>query len=334
MHFFADRPIFDFQAWESSSNLRFDELALACFQHQAEFNPVYKEFIRLLGLRPSKIQALQEIPFLPVELFKGHRVVTGIFEPETVFASSGTTASQSARRYVQSLAWYRSCFSSIFRAFYGDPTEWCILALLPGYLERGDSSLIYMVNELIQQSENPLSNFYLNNHEDLRRVLNALKASRQKTLLIGVSHALLDFAEELEEPFPDLVLMETGGMKGRRQELVRDELHRRLSEAFGVDSVHSEYGMTELLSQAYSQGEGRFFAPPWMRVIVRDTDDPFAATPLGKTGRIHVIDLANTDTCAFIATGDLGRTFADGSFEVLGRFDHAEVRGCNLMVAD
>lgn len=334
MHFFADRPLFDYQAWRNPQGLSFDELALACFQHQAEFNPVYKEFIGLLGLRPSKIQGLHQIPFLPVELFKGHRVVTGSFEPEAVFASSGTTGSIPSKRHVQSLDWYRRCFSAIFKESYGDPQQWCILALLPGYIERGDSSLIYMVNDLMKQGRHPLSNFYLNNHAELKQALRELKLRKQKTMLIGVSHALLDFAEELDEPFPDLLVMETGGMKGRRKEVVRDELHRMLCEAFGVPSVHSEYGMTELLSQAYSKGQGRFFAPPWMRVIIRDTDDPFAATPQAKTGRIHVVDLANVDTCAFIATGDLGRTFEDGSFEVLGRFDHAEVRGCNLMVAD
>lgn len=314
------------------SSEEFEFNALERFHHQLEHNAVYQSYVRMLRWPVAKIQGVSEIPCLPVEVFKTHEVVTGDQPPKLVFTSSATTQQTPSRHLVADPQVYELAYQTGFRSVYGDPAQYRILALLPGYLERSGSSLVYMVNGLIEATGDPASGFYLNDHEALASALHSLPTGRMG-LLLGVTHALLDFTENYRFDLPDLIVMETGGMKGRREELLRAEVHQRLQTAFGVQAIHSEYGMTELLSQAYSTGNGRFYCPPWMKVLIREIDDPFALAPLGKTGRVNVIDLANRDSCSFIATGDLGRMYEDGSFEILGRFDQAEVRGCNLMLS-
>jgi len=279
------------------------------------------------------ISTVAEIPFLPISFFKTHEVLSDENIPQQIFSSSGTTGMVQSRHLVTDLSLYDQSFNQAFELFYGPIKDTCLLALLPSYLERDGSSLIYMVDALIRQSEHPNSGYFLHNHSDLYNVLKQQQQAGQKTILIGVTYALLDFLEQFTIKYPELVVMETGGMKGKRKEMVREELHAILTTGFGVKSIHSEYGMTELLSQAYSFGEGIFNCPPWMKIILRDTNDPLSLLNNNQTGGINVIDLANFNSCAFIATQDLGRTFTDGSFEVLGRFDNADIRGCNLLVS-
>ena len=269
---------------------------------------------------------------MPIEFFKSKKVYVADQEPQITFTSSGTTGSQVSTHFVTDLTIYENSFLKAFEHFYGPTTDYCVLALLPSYLERTGSSLIYMVDALIHVSNHPKSGFYLDNLHELKNQLKALQARGEKVLLIGVSFALLDLAEILDFSLSNTIVMETGGMKGRRKEMVRSELHAILKTGFGVDKIHSEYGMTELLSQAYSKGHGIFNCPPWMKMLIRDTENPLHIESDGKTGGINIIDLANINSCPFIATQDLGRVYPDGSFEVLGRFDHADVRGCNLMV--
>lgn len=314
-----------------SSAKEFNELAIAIFHYQAANNEVYREFLSLLNRNPEHVSQISDIPFLPVEIFKSKSVVTGKFSPERVFSSSGTSGVNTSKHYIRDSALYRESYRLGFDYFYGMPEGYCILALLPSYLERDGSSLIDMVQGLITASGHPDSGFYLNDLKKLSEKLQALEKIGQRTLLIGVSFALLDLAEQYPAQLQNTIIMETGGMKGRRKELTRNELHHKLQHAFEVKSIHSEYGMTELLSQAYSASEGRFKCPRWMQVMVRQRDDPFTFCT-GKTGGINVIDLANIDSCSFIATSDLGRSHTDGSFEVLGRFDYSDIRGCNLMV--
>lgn len=310
----------------------FEFKALELFHQQLERNTVYRTYVELLRRPLAKIQGVSEIPCLPVEVFKTHDVFDDACAPKLTFTSSSTTGQTPSRHLVADPQLYERAYMEGFRRVYGDPSKYRILALLPGYLERSGSSLIHMVEGLINATKDAQSGFYLYDHNALESALLSLPTGRMG-LLIGVTHALLDFSEQYTFDLPNLIVMETGGMKGRREELVRKEVHSRLKKAFGVNQVHSEYGMTELLSQAYSSSDGRFFAPPWMKVLIREVDDPFALAAPGKTGRVNVIDLANRDSCAFIATGDLGRMNEDGSFEILGRFDQAEVRGCNLMVS-
>lgn len=311
----------------------FNDLAVKIFHFQFEENPVFHAYVSQLNIDHRSIDNIIDIPFLPIEFFRDHEVICG--KPgdcEKVFFSSGTTGSVPGRHFVSDLSIYRQSFIDGFRLFYGDPMDWCILALLPGYLERPDSSLVYMMDHLIDQSRPNGSGFFLENREGLAGILASTGSNRRKVLLLGVTYALLDLAEEYELDMPEVVVMETGGMKGRRREMVRDEVHAILCKAFGVKAIHSEYGMTELLSQAYSKGEGYFRTPPWMKVMIRDINDPFTFLPLGKTGGINVIDLANFNSCCFVETMDLGRCNPDGTFEVLGRFDSSDTRGCNLMV--
>lgn len=310
----------------------FEQLALELFRFQAEHNAVYKEYISYLKKDVAKISSLAEIPFLPISFFKTHPIKTGSFEPAVTFSSSGTGDGSTSKHGIEDVLVYENSFNTAFQQFYGDAKDWCILALLPSYLEREGSSLIYMAESLIQQSNDEDSNFYLNQWEALFEILQKKKNEGKKTLLLGVSFGLLDFVERYQIDFKELVVMETGGMKGRRKEMIRSDLHEILKAGFGVENIHSEYGMTELLSQGYSKGEGRFESPPWMKIYTRQTDDPFSHTRLGKTGGINVIDLANIDSCAFIETQDLGRIYDDGTFEVMGRFDNSDIRGCNLMV--
>lgn len=316
----------------SVSKETFSNLALEVFSYQMQWNPVYANYVNSLKKNRATIDTIEQIPFLPIEFFKSFKILSAYTDAETVFTSSGTSGMDSSRHYVPDPDLYTSSFRKTFELFYGSTAEYCVLALLPSYLEREGSSLILMAADLIKKSAHPQSGFYLRHSEELKNVLLNLRNSGQKTLLLGVTFALLDFAEQFPLDFPELIVMETGGMKGRKKEMVRDEVHQVLKKGFGVRAIHSEYGMTELLSQAYSKGEGIFDSPPWMKVLIRDPNDPLSLTGNGKTGGINVIDLANLDSCAFIATQDLGKTHANGSFEVLGRFDHSDIRGCNLLV--
>ncbi len=309
----------------------FSSLALEVFRFQYQQNLTYRTFCQHLGLAPTHVDAPNTIPFLPIQFFKTHRVSTGEFTPEIIFTSSGTTGQIPSKHFVADKALYQRSFFQTFQQFYGRPEEYCILALLPSYLEREGSSLVYMVDALIEASGHPESGFYLHEHELLAEKLQRLDSNGTPILLIGVSFALLDLIQKHSFQLKNTLVMETGGMKGRRREMIREELHRKLSNGFGVPHIHSEYGMTELLSQAYSTGGGRFQCPPWMKVLIRDPEDPLSLLPPGKTGGVNIIDLANMNSCSFIATQDLGKLFPDGSFEILGRFDHSDLRGCNLM---
>jgi hypothetical protein len=310
--------------------------ALEIFRWQSRFNPVYSSYIKALGIDAGAVLKLEEIPFLPIRFFRSHNIQTGEFMPALIFESSGTTGSVTSKHLVRDPGLYETSFTNTFELFYGPAKDWCLLGLLPSYLEKANSSLIYMVDRLIRRGGNPQSGFYLNDLNKLFEILGRLEAKKQKTLLIGVSFALLEFAEQYSLPLPNTVIMETGGMKGRREEITRHELHDRLKQAFFQSSIHSEYGMTELFSQAYSKGDGIFHSPPWMKVLLRDEEDPFTIQipEPGKptTGVINIIDLANRDSCSFIATDDAGRLHSDGSFEVLGRIDGSDLRGCSLMV--
>jgi phenylacetate-coenzyme A ligase PaaK-like adenylate-forming protein len=310
----------------------FKSLALEIFNFQFENNPVYRSFCDLLYIHPSDVKAIEEIPFLPIQFFKSHEVLSARSDVPITFTSSGTTGSTTSKHIVNDLDIYKTSFTKGFEHFYGPIENYVILALLPSYLEREGSSLIYMVNNMIKKSNHPESGFYLNNLEDLKKHLIALDKKDTKILLIGVSFALLDLIETYPFNLKNTIVMETGGMKGRRKELIRTELHKLLKAGFGVDTIHSEYGMTELLSQAYSKGDGLFNCPNWMRIVTRDTEDALSIQSFGKTGGINVIDLANMNSCSFIATQDLGRVYKNGSFEIIGRFDHSDIRGCNLMV--
>ncbi len=314
----------------------FEALALEIFEFQRTANPVYKDYLEALQINPATISSLNQIPFLPIRFFKSHTVQTTSFLPEAVFESSGTTATTNSRHLVKNLPLYEESFEKGFGFFYGGIKEYCIIGLLPSYIERKNSSLVYMVDKLVHQSEHPQSGFYSDEYKKLFTVLNELEKTKQKTLLIGVTFALLDFAEKyaadiFREPLHHTTIMETGGMKGRRKEMIRQEIHDNLKTAFGCAAIHSEYGMTELLSQAYSKGEGVFNCPPWMKIVVRDDEDPLSIKKQGS-GVINVIDLANIYSCSFIATDDAGKINKDGSFEVLGRTDGSDLRGCSLMV--
>ena len=308
-----------------------DRAALHLFHLQAAGNPVYREYLELLGCDPAGVTSVDRIPFLPVNFFKSHRVVTGPGREVRVFESSGTTGAQTSKHYLLSESDYTESYLSGFRQFFGEPSDWCILSLLPSYLERQNSSLVFMMDHLIRLSRHPLSGFYLNNLDELANNLSDLEKSGQKTMLLGVTYALLDLAEQFPMPLKKTLIVETGGMKGRREEITREELHDILKRAFGVGSVGSEYGMTELLSQAWSKENGIFHTPPQMQILIRDPYNPFRRLPAGKTGGIDIIDLANRHSCAFIQTQDLGQLNPDGTFEVLGRFDNSEIRGCNLL---
>ncbi len=311
---------------------RFETAANAVFRYQAAHNPLYAKFLKLLHRPPSPAASLSAIPFLPIQFFKTQAIKTGDWEPENVFTSSSTTGQTPSRHLVRDAHFYLENARRGFAQFYGEPSEWCVLALLPSYLEREGSSLVAMADYFIRISKYPESGFFLNDFEKLRDVLIFCKSKGYKTILLGVSFALLDFAERHPLDLSGIMLMETGGMKGRRRELTRPELHQILRAAFNLEEVHSEYGMTELFSQAYAQG-GSLFAPaPTMRVLATEINDPFCPAAPGRTGVLNIIDLANLDTCSFIQTEDVGRVYPDGRFEVLGRLDVAEMRGCNLMV--
>ncbi len=312
-----------------TNDATFEKLALEIFDFQMENNLTYAAYAALI-LRGKNPENINEIPFLPVEFFKTEQIICQGQAIEEIFLSSGTTGEQS-KHLVSNIELYKSSYQKAFQLFYGDITDYCILALLPSYKEREGSSLIYMVDDLIKKSKHPQSNYYLNNYEELATTLKELENKKQKTILFGVTYALLDLAEVFPQKLEHAIIMETGGMKGQRKELLKEEIHSILKHSFATENIHSEYGMTELLSQGYSKGNNIFKTPPWMKILTRDVNDPLSIIS-NKTGGINVIDLANIYSCPFIATQDLGRTFDDGSFSVLGRFNNADVRGCNLLV--
>ena len=312
-------------------NTGFEKLATQLFTYQYKENKVYNEWCNCLHADRSAITAMTQIPFLPISFFKTHKIICGDERYEVVFESSGTTQSFKSRHYVKDIGLYIQSFAKGFQIFYGDIKEWCIIGLLPSYLQQKNSSLVKMVDELIRSSGQGKSGFYLDEHKKLHEVLHQLEQQQQKTLLIGVTYALLDFAEQFPIKLAFTTIMETGGMKGRRKEITRNEVHDILKKQFQVQQVHSEYGMSELLSQAYSKGGGRFYCPPWMKIFVRDEDDPLVVKETGK-GALNIIDLANVYSCAFIATDDVGEVFDDGNFTVHGRLDGSDIRGCSLMV--
>ena len=322
-----------------SSHKQFEKIALKVFRFQHESNLVYREFCDFLKIDKQSVKTLQQIPFLPIQFFKSHHVVSNTDAIQETFTSSGTTGMITSKHLVTDVSLYEQSYRNAFSEFYGNIEDYAILALLPSYLERSGSSLIYMVKDLIELSNNEHSGFYLNNYDDLITKLVELDNAGQNIILIGVTYALLDIVEKQKFQLKNTIIMETGGMKGKRKELIREELHKILCDGFGVSSIHSEYGMTELLSQAYSLNKGIFECPAWMQILIRDTEDAMTYVSNGKTGGINVIDLANINSCSFIATQDLGKKYHNqpacrqaGSFEVLGRFDNSDIRGCNLMV--
>jgi len=307
-------------------------MALKVFRFQYENNRVYKEFCDFLKVEKQQVKSLQQIPFLPIQFFKSHNVVSNSDTIQETFTSSGTTGMITSKHLVTDVSLYEHSYRKAFSAFYGNIENYTVLALLPSYLERNGSSLIYMVKDLIALTNNPESGFYLHNYDALITKLTELDNSGQNIILIGVTYALLDLIEKQGFQLKNTIIMETGGMKGKRKEMIREELHTILCNGFGVSSIHSEYGMTELLSQAYSLGNGIFECPAWMQILIRDPEDALTYIQNGKTGGVNVIDLANINSCSFIATQDLGKKYPNNSFEILGRFDNSDIRGCNLMV--
>ncbi len=315
-----------------SFDVEFNQLTLDVFRYQAGNNIVYKEYLKYLNVDVSSINSIQDIPFLPIQFFKSKKIITKKIKTQKIFSSSGTTGSSQSKHYVADLGVYEDSYLKGFQKSYGKIEDYVVLALLPSYLERTGSSLIYMVEDFIKRSNYSESDFYLHNLDELYSMLLKLKVSNKKVLLIGVSFALLDFIEKFPIDYPELIVMETGGMKGRRKEMIRAELHFLLKKGFGVDKIHSEYGMTELLSQAYSKGNSIFECPNWMKMIIRNAEDPLSYLPDFKVGGVNIIDLANYNSISFIATDDLGKKVGDNKYEILGRFDNSDVRGCNLLI--
>lgn len=313
----------------------FSQTALEVFHFQYTNNEVYRQYCNTLYIDPAAITTIEKIPFLPISFFKTHRITTTQFDPEIIFESSGTTQTINSKHLIKELSVYETSFNKTFNQFYGNPAEWCIVALLPSYLERNNSSLVMMADQLIRQTNHPLSGFYIDDFKKLNETIHQLEQQQQKTLLIGVTFALLDFAEKYPQPLQFTTIMETGGMKGRRTELIRSEVHDILCNSFQLNKIHSEYGMTELLSQAYSSGNGIYSCPPWMKILIREEDDPFAILTAADnnpiSGALNIIDLANMYSCAFIATEDAGKLYPDESFEVSGRLDNTDIRGCSLL---
>lgn len=326
-------PGFPDMIFKIADSESFQETTMKIFEYQADNNKVYSGFLKGLKISKKDVRKIEDIPFLPVELFKNHTIITGNKPTAKIFESSGTTGSSVSRHHITDIGLYEESFSLAFRLFYGEPADYIIAALLPSYAERENSSLVYMMNGLIRQSGNSSGGFFINNTEELLSGIKKWKSEKQKIMLLGVSFALLDLAEEKSPDLSGVIVMETGGMKGRRNEITRPELHSVLKEKFNIPEVHSEYGMTELLSQAYSKGNGIFQSPHWMKILIRDPQDPLSLIyEPERTGGINIIDLANINSCSFISTGDLGKKHSDGSFEVLGRFDNSDIRGCNLLI--
>jgi phenylacetate-coenzyme A ligase PaaK-like adenylate-forming protein len=311
---------------------QFEKIALKTFRFQYENNLVYREFCELMKVEKETVKDIKQIPFLPIQFFKSHNVISSNEPIQQLFTSSGTSGENTSKHFVTDISLYEKSYQNGFSQFYGNIEDYVVLALLPSYLERGGSSLIYMVSDLIKKSKHIESGFHLHDNEALISKLIELENTGKNIILIGVTYALLDLIEQHSFQLKNTIIMETGGMKGRRKELIREDLHTQLCQGFGVSAIHSEYGMTELLSQAYSLGNGIFECPSWMQILIRDTEDALNYVQNGKTGGINVIDLANINSCSFIATQDLGKKYPNAAFEVLGRFDHSDIRGCNLMV--
>lgn len=320
------------QIFKLNTDKSFKEYALEIFQFQAVRNRTYSDFINKLNIDTASVTKIEQIPFLPIQFFKTHQILSSTEPIQQVFLSSGTTDIIRSKHYITNLKLYKSSFTKGFQHFYGEIEDFTILALLPNYLEQEGSSLVYMIKELIEKSGSAESGFYLFNLNELAQKLILLDQNGIKTMLIGVSYALLDLIDLRRFDLKNTIIMETGGMKGQRKEMIKEELHQVLCDGFGVERIHSEYGMTELMSQAYSLGKGIFKAPPWMKILIRDTEDALNNLPQGRTGGLNIIDLANINSCSFIATQDLGKTYSDGTFEILGRFDNSDIRGCNLMI--
>lgn len=316
--------------FNSLTKLEFENLALDLFAFQIENNPIYASYASLI-LKNQQPKKIREIPFLPIEFFKQEQIICKGKKIEEIFLSSGTTGSQS-KHLVSNISIYKTSFQKSFKLFYGEPSDYCILSLLPSYNEREGSSLIYMVNNLIKNSSHQNSGSYFNNYQKLSKIIKVLEERKQKTILIGVSYALLNLAEQFPQQLEHTIIIETGGTKGKTKEILKEELHEILKNAFGLDNIHSEYGMTELLSQSYSKGKGIFYSPPWKQVLIRDINDPLYILGNDVSGGINIIDLGNIYSCPFIATQDLGRKYEDGGFSVLGRLNNAEIRGCNLLI--
>lgn len=331
-NYLSNRINFEDSVFKITDSGLLNEVSLQIFHFQYENNSVYREYVNLLKTDVSKILEINQIPFLPIRFFKSRIIKTGKWEEQIIFTSSGTSGNQTSKHFVRELSLYEKSFLNGFKHFYGDPKEFVILALLPSYLEREGSSLIYMTEKLIHLTQKKESGFFLNETDQLFELLKVLENKNQKTILLGVSFALLDFCEKYSIDLKNTMVMETGGMKGRRQEITRNELHSVYKKFLHIENVHSEYGMTELLSQAYSKGDGKFNCPPWMKIIVTNINDPREILSIGKTGRINIVDLANIDSCAFISSDDMGKINSDGSFEISGRIDQSDVRGCNLLV--
>ncbi len=319
------------QIFDIKSEEEFANLCLQAFEYQYKNNENYKRYCNLLKIKT--VNKINEIPFLPISFFKTNKILTKTKDFEVIFSSSSTTGSIPSLHYVSDIKVYEKSFVKNFEYFYSSPSNYVILALLPSYLEREGSSLIYMAKDLINLSQKPESGFFLNQHEELHQIIQSLEKKSQKYILLGVSFAILDFAEKYKLNLNHGIIMETGGMKGRRKEITRNELHKILKTAFSCENIHSEYGMTELLSQAYSKKDGIFECPPQMKVLIRDPYDALSVKTIGK-GALNIIDLANINSCCFIETSDLGSVFSDGSFEISGRFDDSEIRGCNLMISE
>ena len=321
------KDIFNIQSSEA-----FERIALDIFRYQFNHNSIYRSYCDLLFRHPADVKSIEDIPYLPIEIFKTKKVLTGTTDIAHTFRSSGTTDTKRSEHHLIDLGIYCTSFRIGFKLFYGDIQNYAVLALLPSYLEREDASLVYMTKDWIEQSGHKASGFYLDNLESLSKVIKDLESAKQPTILIGVTFALLNLAEQFPQPLKHTIIMETGGMKGQRKELIRHEVHHMLKSAFKLEAIHSEYGMTELLSQAYSKGDGLFQCPPWMKVLIREQEDPFQIARTDTSGGVNIIDLANIHSCSFIATQDLGKRYQNNSFEILGRFDDSDIRGCNLMV--
>ena len=319
--------------FDIKSSLEFENKAIEVFKYQFENNLVYRSFCDLLYKHPCDVKKIKDIPFLPIDFFKSHEIKISSKKTSKIFTSSGTTGSNLSRHFVTDLNLYDKSFMNCFKIFYGNIKEYTVLGLLPSYLERNNSSLVYMVSKMIEKSKFTESRFYLDEIDELKETILKLEKSKRKTILIGVSYALLNLIEYHKFNLKYTLVMETGGMKGKREELIKSDLHKLLRNGFGVNNIHSEYGMTELLSQAYSKKNGLFSTPPWMNILIRDTEDAQSILPLNRTGGINIIDLANINSCSFIATMDLGKLHKNGQFEIMGRFDQSDIRGCNLMVS-
>ncbi|MCD6556528.1 MAG: acyltransferase [Bacteroidales bacterium] len=311
---------------------QFNKISLQIFNYQLIHNIVYQTYIKELNINTSKIKHYKDIPFLPIDFFKTHKVISSDKKIQTNFRSSGTNGITRSNHHIIDLSVYDKSFTNTFKLFYGKPENYTFLALLPSYSEQGNSSLIYMLEKLMQISNNPDNGFYLYNHSQLADKLSELEKQNRKIILFGVSFALIDFFKNYHINLKNTTIIETGGMKGRKKEIVREELHKIIKTATGLKHIHSEYGMTELLSQAYAKTENRYANPPWMKILIRDANDPFSYLPKGKSGGINIIDSANIYSCSFIETKDLGKLHPDNTFEILGRFDNSDIRGCNLMV--